>query len=113
MFKVKQKKKRKIKKLIIYSSLQDSEHIGDVYQDEFNQAALLLYRDKTDDALLMVSFQKNKIPPLRNFDTCPSRVLLLSSLSVTKFQRVPLEILGKFNGNIVHTPTNIGLRCMI
>ncbi len=35
--------------------LQDSEHIGDVYQDEVNQAALLLYRDKTDDALLMVS----------------------------------------------------------
>ena len=36
--------------------MQDSEHIGDVYQDEFNQAALLLYRDKTDDALLMVRF---------------------------------------------------------
>jgi len=30
-----------------------TEHIGDVYQDEFNQAALLLYRDKTDDALQM------------------------------------------------------------
>ncbi len=33
---------------------QDSEHIGDVYQDEASQAAMLLYRDKTDDALLMV-----------------------------------------------------------
>ena len=42
--------------LIYFFSLQDSEHIGDVYQDEFNQAALLLYRDKTDDALLMVRF---------------------------------------------------------
>jgi len=31
----------------------DSEYIGDVYQDDDNQAALLLYRDKTDDALLM------------------------------------------------------------
>ena len=34
---------------------QDVEYVGDVYQDEGNQAALLLYRDKTDDALLMVS----------------------------------------------------------
>ena len=33
---------------------QDAEHLGDVYQDDVNQAALLLYRDKTDDALLMV-----------------------------------------------------------
>ena len=40
----------------LFVFLQDSEHIGDVYQDEFNQAALLLYRDKTDDALLMVRF---------------------------------------------------------
>ena len=36
--------------------LQDSEYIGDVYQDDVNQAALLLYRDKTDDTLLMVSY---------------------------------------------------------
>ena len=34
---------------------QDAEHFGDVYQDDVNQAALLLYRDKTDDALLMVN----------------------------------------------------------
>ena len=42
---------------VIYFMLffQDSEYIGDVYQDDDNQAALLLYRDKTDDALLMVS----------------------------------------------------------
>ena len=40
---------------IFISAFQDYEHIGDVYQDEFNQAALLLYRDKTDDALQMVS----------------------------------------------------------
>ena len=37
---------------------QDVEYVGDVYQDEGNQAALLLYRDKTDDALLMVSLLK-------------------------------------------------------
>ena len=34
---------------------QDTEHVGDVYQDEANEAAMLLYRDKTDDALLMVN----------------------------------------------------------
>ena len=40
---------------VSFSLFQDTEHIGDVYQDETNQAAMLLYRDKTDDALLMVS----------------------------------------------------------
>ena len=40
--------------MFLLVSLQDSEYIGDVYQDDVNQAALLLYRDKTDDALLMV-----------------------------------------------------------
>jgi hypothetical protein len=39
---------------VFFSFFQDSEYVGDVYQDEVNQAALLLYRDKTDDALLMV-----------------------------------------------------------
>ena len=34
--------------------LQEDEEIGDVYQDEVNQAALLLYKDREDDALLMV-----------------------------------------------------------
>lgn len=34
--------------------MQDDEEIGDVYQDEVNQAALLLYKDREDDALLMV-----------------------------------------------------------
>ena len=37
-----------------YFEFQDDEHIGDVYQDEAKQAAMLLYRDKTDDALVMV-----------------------------------------------------------
>lgn len=32
---------------------EDDEHLGDVFQDETNEAALLLYKDKTDDALLM------------------------------------------------------------
>ena len=41
-------------KCVLFLILQDDEHIGDVYQDEAKQAALLLYRDKTDDALLMV-----------------------------------------------------------
>ena len=40
--------------MFLLVSLQDPEYIGDVYQDDVNQAALLLYRDKTDDALLMV-----------------------------------------------------------
>ena len=35
-------------------SLQDYEDIGNVYQDVKNQAAMLVYRDKTDGALLMV-----------------------------------------------------------
>ena len=32
----------------------DDEDLGDVYQDELNQAAMLLYRDREDQALLMV-----------------------------------------------------------
>ena len=34
--------------------LQDSEAVGDVYQDEVNQAAILVYKDKADNAMLMV-----------------------------------------------------------
>ena len=33
---------------------QDSEAVGDVYQDEVNQAAILVYKDKADNAMLMV-----------------------------------------------------------
>ena len=33
---------------------QDDEDLGEVYQDELNQAAMLLYRDREDQALLMV-----------------------------------------------------------
>ena len=43
-------------KNLFFFCFQDTEHVGDVYQDETNQAAMLLYRDKTDDALLMVRF---------------------------------------------------------
>merc|ERR1719264_1170327 len=32
---------------------QDSEYVGDTFQDEENRAALLLYKDREDDALLM------------------------------------------------------------
>lgn len=39
-----------------FVSFQDEEDIGDVYQDEINQAAMLLYKDRDDDALLMVSY---------------------------------------------------------
>ena len=39
---------------------QDQEDLGEVYQDEMNQAAMLLYRDTKDQALLMVRSQKNK-----------------------------------------------------
>ena len=35
--------------------MQDSEYVGDTFQDEENRAALLLYKDRDDDALLMVS----------------------------------------------------------
>ena len=38
--------------------MQDSEYVGDTFQDEENRAALLLYKDREDDALLMV-----RIPP--------------------------------------------------
>ena len=34
--------------------MQDSEYVGDTFQDEENRAALLLYKDRDDDALLMV-----------------------------------------------------------
>ena len=36
--------------------LQDNEDVGEVFQDEVNQAAILVYKDKTDDAMLMVRF---------------------------------------------------------
>ena len=39
---------------LLFSTFQDDEEIGDVYQDEENQAAMLLYKDKDDNALLMV-----------------------------------------------------------
>ena len=38
-----------------YHYFQDDEDIGDVYQDEQNQAAMLMYKDRDDEALLMVS----------------------------------------------------------
>lgn len=40
------------------SLLQDTEDIGDVYQDVRNQAAILVYKDKHDGAILMV--RRNK-----------------------------------------------------
>lgn len=36
-------------------TFQDEEHIGDVFQDAANSAAILVYRDKADDAFLMVN----------------------------------------------------------
>ena len=43
-----------------FSPFQDHEDLGEVYQDEMNQAAMLLYRDTKDQALLMVRSQKKK-----------------------------------------------------
>ena len=40
----------------LFPFLQDSEYVGDTFQDEENRAALLLYKDREDDALLMVRF---------------------------------------------------------
>lgn len=55
--------------MLIYFSLsiffQDDVYLGDVYQDEENQAAMLLYQDKDDDALLMVRPLSDE--PFRNF----------------------------------------------
>ncbi len=38
---------------MLSSLAQDDEDLGEAYQDERNQAALLLYRDREDGALLM------------------------------------------------------------
>ena len=40
--------------LIFLFLKQDTEDIGDVYQDVGNQAAILVYKDKHDGAILMV-----------------------------------------------------------
>jgi hypothetical protein len=44
---------------------QDAEYIGEIFQDEINRAALIMYEDKEDNALLMVSYSKLSALPSR------------------------------------------------